>query len=596
MNFRLKLKAVAKRVLVRFPGLWVFALELRARVRRHRQLHDRWSSLSRSLERHGRLPQSLEASSRIRIAPAEADQHRRLRANLKLNAGFKEEALQDYSAILKAANYHPDKVIPIAHYLAVAGYLDEVVEIYTEARRRGRSSARRLTLAGSEIQVLPYYWVDRIGHLTFLECFIKMMIMGWIPVRTVILLAPKEKISNLTYLEYLSPYLIVESDPQTIASLEPLVNIIEDQYFAAYFAPSGRSCWWIRAAWAAQLTWDDQGRAPLLQLTNQHRHAGAETLKSFGIQSGDWYVCLHVRESSYHADKKDPSQTWRDSEIDRYDEAIKEIVARGGWVIRMGDAGMKPLRPADRVIDYALSDVKSDFMDVFLCATCRFFVATNSGLGIVPSTFGVPAVAVDYMPLANELYIKNGVFIPKLCWSSADSRYLTFDECMNSPMGYTHRGESFAGLTIRHNTPEEIRDVVVEMMDRAEGVAVYEDDDEVLQATFEKIRESHGVVGDARIGRAFLRRHAELLRRDCESPGDETRASLIASFGLPENTAINNLERGKLFSAIGSFEPALICLREARRLAPGNLESDVLLRKVHFDKARSLVFGGSYEH
>jgi putative glycosyltransferase (TIGR04372 family) len=580
---------------MRFPLLWSMAVKLRTRWHRlrsigQREVRQQWLSVFQSLKQHGRLRLSVEALRRADPPIDQVDQVRRQCADLKLLSGRKADAMVDYQKVLKAGQYRPDLVVSICHFLAVAGHVDETVRVYAEARRRRKGRFKALKLGGRDLQVLPYYWVDRIGHLAFLDSFVKMMIMGWLPARTVILLAPNNRIANMTYLDYWRPYVIVESDEQAIAALDSLANPLEDHYFCAYIAPSGESCWWIKAAWAAQQQWDSQRRRPLLQLAADDERAGRELLDALGIKPTDWFVCLHVRESGFHGDGKGHSQEYRDSDIEQYTLAIEAITERGGWVIRMGGAEMRPIRPNPKVVDYALSDFKSDRFDVFLSARCRFFIATNSGMGIVPSTFGVPAVVVDFLPLANEIYIKNGCFIPKLCWSSVDSRYLTFDECMEAPLGYSHTGETFAGLTIRHNTPDEIKDVVIEMMDRLDGIFAPGAEDVALQAKFDMLRKKHGVVSTAPIGREFLKRHAELLNSNLVMRPSKDCAGLVASFGVPDNTAANNLARGKTFIDLGSFELAAACFREARRLEPGNAEVDTLLRATYFEKARGLVF------
>ena len=85
-------------------------------------------------------------------------------------------------------------------------------------------------------------------------------------------------------------------------------------------------------------------------------------------QENDWFVTCHVREPFYK-DRDD----YRDSDISSFFLAFKEIVANGGWVIRMGDKSMSPIPKMNNVIDYATSEHKSDWMDIFLCAYMQIY-------------------------------------------------------------------------------------------------------------------------------------------------------------------------------------------------------------------------------
>lgn len=551
--------------------------------KRKEELQQQVLALIPNMKLRGQLRQ---AEAILRSAGLPKYQMWRQLADIKLLSGDSADAVVLYWKILKASKFRKDSVVSIGHALAVAGYLDESTKIYAEAMRQKKDSDRgKIKFGRKTLQVLPYYWVDRIGHLAFLDSFIKMMIMGWTAPRPVILLAPRSKVANMAYLNHWGRYIAIEFDEHAISQLSRLTDIFEDQYFGAYKAPSGQHCWWIKAAWAAQLEWDSQGRKPLLKVTPSEELDGLKFLRAHGIGPQDWFVCLHVRESGFHGDGKGHSQHHRDSNIKRYSLAINEIVKRGGWVIRMGDPGMKPLLPARGVIDYAGSEFKSEIVDIFLSARCRFFIATNSGLGVVPSTFGTPAVVVDYMPLANEIYIKNGCFIPRLVWSSHENRYLTFDECMETPLGTTHTGETFFGFEIRPNTELEIKELIIEMMDRLDGVFDQSASDINLQNKFNEIREFHGVVSNAPIGRDFLRKHAALLKLAETVRQRKNRAELISSFEIPENTALNNLARAKEFIELGAFEFAAACVAEAQRLDPLNEEATLLLRTIHVENA-----------
>jgi len=61
------------------------------------------------------------------------------------------------------------------------------------------------------------------------------------------------------------------------------------------------------------------------------------------------------------------------------------------------------------------------------------------------------------------------------------------------------------------NTPEEIREVVSEMLDRLDGNLSYTEADEALQSAFDAVAETNLSIGNARAGRDFLRRNSRLL-------------------------------------------------------------------------------------
>ena len=56
--------------------------------------------------------------------------------------------------------------------------------------------------------------------------------------------------------------------------------------------------------------------------------------------------------------------------------------------ISIGDPGMSKLPNMPQVIDYAHSKAKNDWMDVFLCAQCCFFIGTSLGMIVLAMSFG----------------------------------------------------------------------------------------------------------------------------------------------------------------------------------------------------------------
>lgn len=65
----------------------------------------------------------------------------------------------------------------------------------------------------------------------------------------------------------------------------------------------------------------------------------------------------------------------------------------------------------------------------------------------------------------------------------------------------------------RDNTPDEVRDLAIEMLDRLDGRLSYDADDEARQARFRAlfrpVHYSYGAL--SRVGGAFLRKHDHLL-------------------------------------------------------------------------------------
>lgn len=188
---------------------------------------------------------------------------------------------------------------------------------------------------------------------------------------------------------------------------------------------------------------------------------------------------------------------------------------------------MKPLLQMSRVIDYAHSNVKSDWMDVFLCAQCRFFVGTSSGLFVFAMTFGVPVVATNFLPSCCAYYLtSNDLFIPRICRLKKEDRFLNFSELFPPAIGTAAAKCCYDAQDIEviENSEEEIKDLVDEMLKKCEGCLKYSDEDEGLQKRFKSMTFDCGkkygdgkAVVNARIGKNFLRKYLALLPSEPEN-------------------------------------------------------------------------------
>lgn len=353
----------------------------------------------------------------------------------------------------------------------------------------------------------------RIGELVHQnDMYVKMGVLGWGPSARGILLARKEKIANLCLMKYWSRYIHVISNPLLILLLSPIAMLT--QYNTALLKmPSKEVVHKNRAYVAVQKQWEDEGRPPLLTLSSSHRKRGLDCLQQLGVPEGAWFVCLHVREQGFLNEGNNPHNAYRNADVDSYLSAVTTITDAGGWVIRMGDPTTKPLPSMDHVIDYAHSEFRSDWMDIFCCAECRFFLGTTSGLFIVSFNFGVPSIITNCTPMGEHPWFGKDLFIPKLYWSTAENRYLTFKEALKPEFGYCYEGSFFelSGLEMVNSTPEDINDLVLEMMDRLNGDIEYTEEDEYLQERFKALlpHKKYGMI--CRMGQIFLRKYEWLL-------------------------------------------------------------------------------------
>lgn len=410
----------------------------------------------------------------------------------------------------------PSVVIPVVQLLRDIGEEAESIRFASPLIRHQMDQVAKDEIGRFGIRVLkPDVMLDRIGELAFqLDLHVKMKQLGWLPPCVSILLAPRERIVNRSFLEYWRPHISIVEDPAHIAALAPLADRVP--FNPVYVAlPDGRAMSKNRAYFAVQEEWQRQGRGALLDLTRRHMERGGEEMRRLGVPEGAWFVCVHARESGYMKEQGLSSEMARNADINAYLPAIREITRRGGWVMRLGDASMTPLPKMERVIDYALSDAKSDWMDVYLTASCRFVLGTSSGISLVASMFGVPISAANFFPSGERLHTSRDVWIPKLVRERASGRLLTFDECLSMPLALIYDAQRLParGLETLDSAPEDILSLAIEMLDRTDGTIVYSAEDESLQRRWDQLGESFatGHVG-SRVGRGFLLRHRHLFR------------------------------------------------------------------------------------
>jgi len=261
-----------------------------------------------------------------------------------------------------------------------------------------------------------------------------------------------------------------------------------------------------------------------LSFTPEEEKVGQAGLRNLGIPEEASFVCFHSRDSAYlketFPDLNLRYHDYRDSSIHNCIAAAEELVCRGYFAIRMGAIVKEPLKITDpKIIDYAANGSRTDFMDIFLCARCRFFVGAAGGLNSIPRIFRRPIVFTNVVPLGRDHLLgncgPNNLFIPKKLWLRESGRFMTFREIIESGAGGFFRTEQYEqlGLEVVENAPEEITAAVIEMEERLKGRWRTTEEDEDLQRRFWSFFDLSDLRDRQllRVGAYFLRQNREML-------------------------------------------------------------------------------------
>lgn len=260
--------------------------------------------------------------------------------------------------------------------------------------------------------------------------------------------------------------------------------------------------------------------------TVDEEYLGRQALQKLGITDGASFICFHARDTAY-LDTVFPNCNWswhyldyRNSSVHNYLPAAQELVHRGYFMLRMGAAVKEALTINNpMIIDYAIKG-RTDFLDIYAGAKCRFFICDSSGISSVPTVFRRPIAWVNYIPLGN---MPTGgapaLLIPKKLWLRNERRFLTFREILDSDIkkfSWTENYEQL-GIELVENTPEEITALALEMDERLKGIWQTSLEDEELQRRFWglfKPSDLTQIVASrrhTRIGAEFLRQNHEFF-------------------------------------------------------------------------------------
>lgn len=252
------------------------------------------------------------------------------------------------------------------------------------------------------------------------------------------------------------------------------------------------------------LIYKDSGLANLkglLTIPDKCKEDGFRFMQSFGFKEKDWFVSMHIRERN--------DNSFRNSKVINYIEAIREITRKGGWVVRIGGSDSIPLPRLEKVIDYSQFSQQSHFLDTYFLAECLFSIQTTSGPANIPILFGKPTIQADCFPIRHTVPCYKDIFIPKLVYSKKLKRILTFTEVFRSGISSSEIHLFMDGLSVINNSSVEILEACKEMLASLESSKV--EDLSLWQIRFNNISKANNVTILPKISKYFIKNHANLI-------------------------------------------------------------------------------------
>ena len=353
-------------------------------------------------------------------------------------------------------------------------------------------------------------FTDRIGHLALEpDCIVKEQALELLPYRKWILLAPPKRVANAHLLTYWEPHFIVVRARLGCYLVANMSRFGFMRYDISHYC---RNISQAQDAYRVYADWGD--RPPLLKLRAEDRQWGEVMLSKLGLPDHAWFVCVHAREGGF-SPIDEMLHSYRNSNIENTIPAMREIIDRGGWIIRIGDPSMRHLPKMGKVIDYAHHPEKSDRLDIVLCAKARFLLGNTSGIALVSSVFGVPCAIANIIPLSVLWFNTFDISMPKIIKHLSSNNVLTIEKVLESEIAtYQYTSQYEAGeLFFEENSAEDIRCLTIEMLHQLEGILTERANNYAVQlrvlALFNQRHYAH--KSRAKFSLTFLQNHPELM-------------------------------------------------------------------------------------
>ena len=270
-------------------------------------------------------------------------------------------------------------------------------------------------------------------------------------------------------------------------------------------------------------------KLPIISYTQEEKKEAEDKLKSIGISKE--YICIFARDGAYLQQETNNStysfNNIRDMDIAAFEGAEDYLAGKGIKTIRMGKFVNCPANLTN-CVDYA-TEYHDDLLDLYLLGKCKFYAGSLSGITALAQIQGVPTVLLGVVQIGahNSLpYRSNDIYVPKKLYSKKEKRILSFTEMWDAEIAANDKVSRYYQeheLEFMECTQDEIREAIIEMNERIDGIYVEDEYEKELQDRYHALLNSwiekngyhYSYFWHGNISGSFVKKNAFLLE-DCD--------------------------------------------------------------------------------
>ena len=200
-----------------------------------------------------------------------------------------------------------------------------------------------------------------------------------------------------------------------------------------------------------------------INLSHNEIFLGDEFLKSINYPINSRIVLIVGRDSKYLETvfkTNDYSfNNIRNVDIKTFKKSINYLLENNFYVIRMGSIVKEELKiKSKNFFDYASSQVKSEFLDLYLFYKCEFVLSVSSGIDELAKVFKKPICYVNFLPIADFKLNWKSLTILKKIFDRNKGEYIPYSDLYLKNLQKCFNGNDYEDqdISLVDNTDEEI--------------------------------------------------------------------------------------------------------------------------------------------